>query len=629
MPSILHAASRVAPSPSRIFAPLLAAATLIAVTAETGAAMQTVPPDLQVRINDAIDRGIDHLQRAQHRDGSWTGPAFGSYRAGPTAFSSFALVEAGVSPDSASIVMALDYLKNNPPRMTYSAGALLLLLAEIGGEDHLEWAETTLEQLIQWESQSLRGAWSYPSGPVDLSNTQFAALGFLAASRLGLKVPLDLTRRMVTTTIDRHQEDPHVVDGPPTVSSSGSGTRKRRVAGFTYFPDGRNRPASGSMTAAGVGIQRIARLLHGKRLGGKLLRAMETSEALGIGWIGAHWSVSTNHGHPDGGHVLYYLYAIERLGAYLDTETIEGHRWYEEGAREILSRQKDDGGWDRYHQTSDALLFLSRATRPSLTGPVRKAREDLWTLSEGRIGIRATGQMKLVAWITSFDVEGDVRIESVDWLVDGEVVSTLPGDAVSNWRGERFPLNWTSDRTRTITLTAVVKAVHPDGQPEEIRSGPLRIDCAWSPSEWIATAVAGRGPNLLRGAELSAEASSEAAGQHASRAVDGYEGTAWIASPGDPIPRLSLGLERSVRAEAVTLSHPASSVVGLSTVSGATRVRLTINGKASEHELPPESAAPMAIPLAKRTRVRSIQVEILAPPGNTSTRRGFAEIGLR
>ena len=43
-------------------------------------------PQLQPRINAAIDRGIEHLLAEQHRDGSWTGQAFRAYKAGPTAF---------------------------------------------------------------------------------------------------------------------------------------------------------------------------------------------------------------------------------------------------------------------------------------------------------------------------------------------------------------------------------------------------------------------------------------------------------------------------------------------------------------------------------------------------------------
>ena len=594
-------------------------------------ARSAVPPELQRDIDKAIDRGIDHLQRAQHRDGSWTGQPFGSYRAGPTAFTAYALVESGVSPDAPSIQMALDFLERNPPRMTYSAGALLLLLAEIGGDRYLDLAEATLHQLIDWENQGMRGAWSYPSGPVDLSNTQFVALGFLAASRLGIDVPLDVTRRMVETTIKSHQEEPRVVDGPPSGPGTGTGTRKRRIGGFTYFPDGRSRPASASMTAAGVGIQRIARLMHGRKLGGRLLRKMETSEALGIGWLGTYWAVDTNHGHPDGGQVLYYLWAIERLGAYLDTELIEGHRWYEEGAVEILSRQKEDGGWERHHQTSYALLFLARATRPSLTGASREVRDDVWDLAEGPVRIRATGSMRLAAWITSLDPGGDddLRVARVEWFVDDEVVATIDGDASRPWRGDRYPLEWTSERTRTVALRAVVHGVRPDGTRAEIRSQGLSIRCAWTPDDWMTRAAAGRGPNLLHGVALTAKASSEAAGQHAARVADGYEGTAWIASASDATPSITLSLDKSVRASRIVLSHPGSSVDALANSVGATRIRLVVNGKQSEHDLPPEAAAPIEVALPKRTRVKTIRVDILAPAADPSSRRGFAEIGLR
>lgn len=585
-------------------------------------------PALQPRINEAIEQGIEHLQAQQHRDGSWTGAVFGSYRSGPTAFTAYALLESGVHVDSPCIQLALEYLRRNPPRMTYSAGALLLLLAEIGGAENLEWAQATLDQLIAWESSAVRGTWSYPSGPVDLSNTQFVALGFWAAHRLGLDVPLNVSKRLAEATFERHQEEPWVPENPARENDKKKRTRSKggQVAGFHYFLERHQRPPTASMTAAGICVLRICRLVHGKKLGSRLLKSMGQSEQLGLGWLGEHWSLSENHGHPEGGQLLYYLYAIERLGAFFESETIAGHPWYEDGARVILGLQKSDGAWGRLHETCYSILFLSRASQVA-SGPSRAALETSWSLATGPVHLRATGSMDVVAWIEKLEIEPGDRVASVEWLVDEVLVATVPGDSTAPWRGERFAIQWSNDEAGPAVLRAVVHLVHESDETVELESGELQIESRWTSAEWMARALSARGPNLLEGVELTLESSSEAAGQHVARVADGLEGTPWVAASTDETPRVVLRIPRGVRAEVVTLSHPASSVARIGSYSGARRVRLTVNGKSSEHEIPAESPGTIVIQLPKRVRVKELAVEILEAAG--SVRRGFAEIGLR
>ncbi|MEM7307891.1 MAG: hypothetical protein AAF682_14525 [Planctomycetota bacterium] len=610
----------------RRVAPLCALA-LLALSA--GAAQRQAPREvadskLQPLIHTAIDRGIEHLLARQHRDGSWTGAAFGSYRTGPTAFSAYALVESGVSPDALSIRLALDYLERTPATMVYSAGAILLLLGEIGDERHEDLAQRCLDQLLAWESSGVRGTWSYPSGPVDLSNMQFVALGFWGAQRLGLDVPHDVVQRLVKATIERFQEEPF--DGPARPSEKG---RKRddRIAGFHYFLERDSRPPSASMTAAGIGIQRIARELSGKKLGRKLLKAMDESEALGVRWLGAHWSVTENHGHHEGteGQVLYLLWAIERLGALFDSDTIDGHLWYEPGARTVLAQQKDDGGWGRLHGTSYALLFLGRASRARTTGAASRPPSDAWALDHGPVRIHANGRMEIVAWITALEQERPFYVERVRWSVDGEVLADLtPESTATPWKGERFPFKWPATSIGAHTLSATVDVRAQDGTLAELVAEPLAFECRPSADEWLARAAEGSGENLLHGLEVEAQASSEAAGQYPARAVDGYEGTQWI-SGGEPAPRIELSFPEPVRAQAVTLSSPASTF-SQSDQRGVERIRLTVNGTATEHDLDPSFPGTLVLPLAKRTKVRTLAVEVLAP---ASGRRGFAEIGLR
>lgn len=587
--------------------------------------LRRVDADLQVQINQAIDRGIAHLLSQQHRDGSWTGAAFGSYKTGPTAFASYALVEQGVNPQSDAIQAALDYLKRTPVTMVYSAGSILLLLAEIGGKEHLVLAQQCLDQLIAWESSSVRGTWSYPSGPVDLSNMQFVALGFWSADRLGLKVPDEVVKRLTEATVERFQEDPFPAPRKESTENAKTLKRERDIAGFHYFLERDSRPPSGSMTAAGLCIQRIGRELSGKKLGSRLLRTMDRSEQLGLGWLDAHWSTSSNYGHHEKGQLLYYLYALERLGAFYDTELIEGHPWYEPGARQILSIQKDDGAWGRLHETGYSLLFLSRASRISTTGEPRPPREDLWSLDTGSVRLRATGRMEIVAWISGIETETPIFVDKVDWFIDDEIVSTVDADETVAWQKERFPLRWLSDQVGERKLRARLSILEPDGQSHERLSDSLTIKCNWTAEEWIRQARQTLGKNLLQGQEL--EISANVAETPAMRAVDGYEGTAWvITNTPEVAPRIEIIIEKGVRANTVTLSQAASSVAALPNYQGVTRIRLTVNGTTTEHTLPSLSPGAILLPLEKRTKVRFIAVEILEP---TAGRRGLAEIGLR
>ena len=63
---------------------------------------------------------------------------------------------------------------------------------------------------------------------------------------------------------------------------------------------------------------------------------------------------------------IYYLWSLERVCVALGLRTIEDFDWYGHGARILLDRQEDDGGWPphqwgRLPNTCLALLFLRKA----------------------------------------------------------------------------------------------------------------------------------------------------------------------------------------------------------------------------------------------------------------------------
>ena len=82
-----------------------------------------------------------------------------------------------------------------------------------------------------------------------------------------------------------------------------------------------------------------------------------------MAWLQANFSVTTNPGHPNGSHHLYYLYGLERMGMLADRRFIGSHDWYKQGADLLLEKQTAAGAWGNHVPTSFAILFLKRATR--------------------------------------------------------------------------------------------------------------------------------------------------------------------------------------------------------------------------------------------------------------------------
>ncbi len=523
--------------------------------------------------------------------------------------------------------------------MTYSASALLMLLAEIHAQGEFpreleDMAQETLDLLVNWESTSVRGSWGYPTGVLDLSNTQFVALAFWAAHRIGLKVPLDVTQRMVMATIDVHQQKPF--RSPVKLTSRGrSQAGKPKIAGFCYDP---NKPESvrGSMTIAGLAVQRIAREIFGRKLGRKVLKPSDASEKLALGWMEAHWSLDTNHGTDPNNQQLFYLWGIERLGALFDTDEFFSNPWYKPGAVVILGLEKDQSGrkgigsWGLLHQTCYSLLFLSRASRAASSGKKKKSAPDSWLQDQGPVRLRVTGNMDMIAWLV--DLERKDPVTKVEWRLDDEVQSTSEGDGKRPWKGERFATRWKEDGANERKVVAVVH--YADGT--QASSLPLKVKSTWTHAVWSERAAKDLGAGLLPENELlrmhaTVKASSAQSGQHAERAADGLDGTAWIAAADDKTPRIEIDLDKPVTARSLTVSHPASSVALIGQMAGATKIRVKVNRETEwrTFDLPAQSASTMVLPLGEKMRVRSLKIEIVAAGGGAAAKRGFAEIGLR
>jgi hypothetical protein len=111
------------------------------------------------------------------------------------------------------------------------------------------------------------------------------------------------------------------------------------------------------MTAGAVGALCIIDYMLGKDW-------REDKDVLqGMQWINKHFSVTENPELGDKWY-YYYMYGLERAGMLFGTETLGNHRWYREGAEQLIKDQKANGSWGNgVVDTCFAILFLKRATR--------------------------------------------------------------------------------------------------------------------------------------------------------------------------------------------------------------------------------------------------------------------------
>ena len=551
----------------------------------------------QEDINKAIDRGVKWLVSAQLRDGSWPFEQH-RYRNGQTGLALYALLKSGVLPSHPAIMRGLGFLSGRRPKMTYSAGCELLALASMPGNDHMERMEEIVELLQDWE----RRGFGYPDGEEDLSNTQYAALGFFAAQSKGIEIPSRSWNQLISYTL---------------ALGDGEG-------GFGYRPA---REANGSMTSAGLTCLSIALNQLGE--GGAKRREARKAIDEGLEWFAKNFSRETNPGGAQRWH-SYHLYGIERVCAIEKLEMIGAHHWYWEGASWFVTRQAHDGKWgsgvDQYFETCFALLFLSRATK-SLTGGKGHTLDDLWWTEEphAKVRLRATGDTPMTIWVDGFgrsflEEEEGLHISKVEYLFDGKLSDAALGDAGQKWSGERFAIRHRFPKSAEYEVVARVHYVpgsieYPEGViPVTVDSPPLRVSVDEVPEDWMLSSAEGSRFNLLplEGVKVSAS-STNVAGQEPRKAIDGHEITAWFCGASDETPSLTIDLKRATRINRVVISQAPPDPLNVGKADYAQRVSLRIDKDKDRYEViaPVDRRAPTVIDLGKDVRMRRVEIQLL------------------
>jgi hypothetical protein len=571
----------------------------------------------QEDINRAINEGVDWLIGAQFRDGSWPFEQH-RYRNGQTGLALYALLKSGVSPTHPAIMRGFAFLSGKLPEMTYSAGCELLALASLPGNERLERMEEIVELLYDWE----RRGFGYPDGEEDLSNTQYAALGFFAAQSKGIEIPSRSWNQLISYTL---------------VLRDGEG-------GFGYRPAWE---ANGSMTSAGLTCLSIALNQLGEG-GGKRREARKAIDE-GVEWFAKNFSRETNPGGGQRWH-SYYLYGIERVCAIEKLDLIGAHHWYWEGASWFVTKQGRDGSWgsggDRYFETSFALLFLSRATK-SLTGGKTHTLDDLWWTQEpdAEVMLRATGDTPMAIWLDGFGREfleekQGIRVDKVEYLFDGELAHTVPGSTDQKWAGEKFAIRHRFPKSAAYEVIARVHYVpgaiaQPAGvNAQTVDSPPLKVSVDEIPDDWMLSSAEGSRFNLMptEGVKVSAT-SVNVAGQEAQKAIDGHEVTAWFCGASDQAPSLTIELKRAVRINRVVIAQAPPDPLDVGKADYAQRVSLRMDKDKDRYEAtaPVDRRAPTVVDLGKDVRARRIEIQLLdrIPGSAWPGRAGINEVLLQ
>jgi Mg-chelatase subunit ChlD len=236
----------------------------------------------------------------------------------------------------------------------------------------------------------------------DNSTSQYALLGLQAASRSGLRSDAEVWKRSLA-----HYRSQQGGDG-------------------NWYYNARAARGYGSMTCAGICSVAITRSEVGEAE-----PARDPAILQGLDWLAKNFSLASHPGRmPPDSWYFYYLYSLERVGRILDLEFIGQHEWYPEGARHLLSIQKDHGGWEGKMEEADprlatsfALLFLTRAT-PALPAERLKRNGD-GTLRTGLVLPRAN------RYYIILDASGSMTGElggRVKWDIARDAVGRLIDD---------------------------------------------------------------------------------------------------------------------------------------------------------------------------------------------------------
>ena len=350
----------------------------------------------QKRINEAVARGKDNLLG---QIPGMTANLPGGYPMGRLSLPLAAALKGGASTKDPVVVAAFARLAKLQPTKTYGVACYLFALDAlarrqakegvqrrsrtfVGRKPHQAKGDVRkrMAQMVEWLVTSRNegmGHWhyNYKQGGHDFSNSQFAVLGLQIGLEHGIAVPRKVFEEiakifLTSQTMLAAPEKIGITYGlrlEDLLQNRRSTSRARaQSVSFSVKPGGWNyRAAQGgstaSMTAAGASSLLVARNGLG-RANIALRQSLDKALVRSYAWINKNFAAYMKA--PGGGHGLYTMYSLEKVGDLGEIEKFGEHNWYVEGATILLDKQQGDGGWSGgYVNTSLAVFFLTRATR--------------------------------------------------------------------------------------------------------------------------------------------------------------------------------------------------------------------------------------------------------------------------
>ncbi len=414
---------------------LILAAVLIVFSADIASAQVS-----SNQVKEAIRDGVNYLKRQQAADGSWM--TWGqNEKNGVTALATFALLNAGVDPEDASIQKAVRILKrmniNSTATYTLSFQTMVLCLENPKAnlpaiQRNVKWFEER-----QWKAErgTWEGGWGYNYQGKDVrrpdnSISQVALLALHEAQAAGAKVQSETWARA-----KKYWERQQNLKG-------------RNAGGFGY-ENPNSGEIRGSMTAAGISSLIIATenslSIDDVIQGGRIQCCGNLGEAnyrvqQAINWMTNNF-MADKHPVRRGGMLkglkneLYYLYSLERAGRLAGIRFFGDYDWYREGADHLIKDRRGKDYWSFFHDgqkkdidviqntigTSFALLFLSKGLRPILIAKYQHANDNDWDLH--RKGIHFLTRETEKAWNRKLNWQTiDGRRASINDLLESPVL---------------------------------------------------------------------------------------------------------------------------------------------------------------------------------------------------------------
>lgn len=605
---------------------------IVALTALSFALTSPVQAVDQKAIDEAIDRGGAYLVQvyAPAARGPRERPRE-TERSGQRALSLYAMMAAGVDPDDPSARRLLLGLSTESFTQTYDIGCMILALSKCDPLAHVGWIADLAHELIRIQEEP--GDWGYPGHTIiDLSNTQYAALGLWKASQYGIEVPDDAWQRLALRVLEYQSE----------------------VGGFDYMAPG--QAGTGSMTTAGVGTLAICEIELGKRglMRGEIAERLRAAQQRGVDWLDANFTVTTNPGL--GGWLYYYLYGLERMGAWTGRTHVGEHDWYLEGAEHLLKLQQDSGGWGDVTQTAFAILFLERATSFGPTGPLSPGPGATTDTAKGDFTLRsghrpgagehvADGSVHL--WIDAYDrdVVGPLewggeakqgpRVHHVKYFVGETCVGVVLGDA--SRPADSAPHGARVMFARTGALEVTAKAwVQPPADAEGVlpplqvlTSAPRTVQVQRALPEWVGE-LAAEVTALPSGTKPKAKASSTLRkskllppGKYdAENLIDKNPRNPWLAKAGDLTPEIQVSYRKGPEIGVLIFHHAQLPGAPDANLARPVTLSVKVNGRDTyEIEMHPEVGRPTRFALPERVRLKRIDVELVELSGGAENEK--------